>query len=465
MSDVLDPTATTSVGVALGAAGQALDELAGAELWALSGGELTGAVVELHRLECRVQAQLSRLVAEVDVRGAAVELGAPSTASWLMWGLRMHPGAAKRAVRDARALHCDPASPLLPVAVGEPGEDPAQPGRLRVTRAAFADGSLSGEQVSEIVTALDVLPIEVDRDTRARGEVFLVEQARTRGPHELAKLAKRLLHTLDPERGDRLELLEQAQAAGQGLVITKRSRGGFRLRGELDDELGARLLAALDPLAAPRPATDGTPDQRSVPARNADALADLLQIAMSSDLLPTSGGARPTVVVTVDLATLQCQLASAGGELRWAGPISAQAARRLACDAGIIPAVLGAAGEPLDVGRLSYPVTAAIRRALELRDGGCAFPGCQRPPSWCAAHHNVHWADGGITALSNLVLLCDRHHVVVHHQGWTVRIGEDGLPEFTPPPWIDPDQVPISQPWRNQLAQVPPRRPTPHPRL
>ena len=269
------------------------------------------------------------------------------------------------------------------------------------------------------------------------------------------------------------QLLEQAQSAGQGLTITKRSRGGFRLRGELDDELGATLLTALDPLAAPRPATDGTPDQRSVPARYADALGDLLQIALSSGQLPTSGGARPTVVVTVDLATLRRELGTAAGELRWAGPISAEAARRLACDAGIVPAVLGAAGEPLDVGRLSYPVTAAIRRALEVRDGGCAFPGCHRPPPWCAAHHILHWTNRGITAMSNLVLLCGRHHVVVHHQGWTVRIAENGLPEFTPPPWIDPDQVPITTPWRTQLAKVPTtpapteppaRPPTPHPR-
>ncbi len=415
MSDVLDRTASTDVGVALAAAAEGLDQLAGAELWGLSGGELTGAVLELHRLECRVQAEKLRLVAEVDVRGAAVELGAPSTASWLTWGLRMHPGAAKRAVRDARALHTDPAGPLVPMAVDEADEDPAQPGRLAVTRAAFASGSLSGEQVSEIVTALDDLPVEVDRETRARGEVFLVDQARTQGPHQLAKLAKRLLHTLDPARGDRLELLERAQSAGQGLTITKKSRGGFRLRGELDDELGATLLTALDPLAAPRPATDGTPDPRSVPARYADALADLLQIALSSGKMPTSGGARPTVVVTVDLATLRRELGTAAGELRWAGPISAEAARRLACDAGIVPAVLGAAGEPLDVGRLSYPVTAAIRRALEARDGGCAFPGCHRPPAWCAAHHILHWANRGITAMSNLVLLCDRHHVVVHH--------------------------------------------------
>jgi len=291
----------------------------------------------------------------------------------------------------------------VPVPVDDVDGDLAQPGQLAVTRAAFASGSVSGEQVSEIVTALDDLPVEVDRDTRARGEVFLVDQARCHGPHQLARRAKRLLHTLDPARGDRLELLERAQAAGRSLVITKRSRGGFRLRGELDDELGAALLSALDPLAVPRPQTDGTPDQRSGPARYGDALADLLQVAMSSGQLPSSGGARPTVVVTVDLATLQRQLATAAGELRWAGPISAEAARRLACDAGIVPAMLGAAGEPLDVGRLSYPVTAAIRRALELRDGGCAFPGCDRPPPWCAAHHIQHWADGGMTALPNLV--------------------------------------------------------------
>jgi hypothetical protein len=248
------------------------------------------------------------------------------------------------------------------------------------------------------------------------------------------------------------------------LAITRRRRGGFRLRGELDDELGATLLTVLDPLAAPRPASDGERDSRSVEARYADALADVLAIALGSGQLPTSGGARPTLVVTVELAALRRQLATLGGTMRWAGPISAETARRLGCDAGIIPVVLGASGEPLDVGRLSYSATTAIRRALEVRDGGCAFPGCERPPSWCAAHHIVHWADGGQTAVHNTVLLCDHHHVVIHHDGWSVRIAETGMPEFTPPPWIDPDQVPISKPWRAQLANVPPRPPPQPPR-
>ena len=454
MSDLLDRTDTTAVAAAVAAADECLDELGRAELWSLGNQELTGAAQDLHRVVCRAQAELVRLVAEVDARGAAVELGAPSTASWLIWGLRLHPGAAKRAVRDARALHADPARPLVPA----PGED-REPRGLAATREAFSAGAISAEQVSEVITALDALPPDVDEETRGRGEAFLVGQARTHGPHQLARLGKRLLHVLDPDRGDRLARLEARDRDQRVLEIIRRRRGGFRLRGELDDELGATLLAVLDPLAAPRPASDDARDPRSTATRYADALADVLAIAQSSGRVPVSGGARPTLMVTVEMAALRRDLGALGGEMRWAGPVSAETARRLACDAGIIPVVLGAASEPLDVGRLSYAVTAAIRRALEARDGGCAFPGCDRPPAWCAAHHIVHWADGGVTAVHNMVLLCDHHHLVIHHHGWTARIADTGLPEFTPPPWIDPDQVPISTPWRTQLADIPPRPP------
>jgi Domain of unknown function (DUF222) len=119
MSDVLDRPATESLSVALAEIDAAIERLAAVETWALDGQELTGAVQELHRLQSRMSAQSSRLVAEVDVRGAAVELGAPCTAAWLTWALRLHPGAAKRAVRIARALHCDPAGPLVPAAADE----------------------------------------------------------------------------------------------------------------------------------------------------------------------------------------------------------------------------------------------------------------------------------------------------------------------------------------------------------
>lgn len=123
-------------------------------------------------------------------------------------------------------------------------------------------------------------------------------------------------------------------------------------------------------------------------------------------------------------------------EVGGGGLLGFGAVRRLACDAQIVPIVLGSEGQPLDVGRASRSVPPAIRRALTARDGGCAFPGCDRPPTWCEAHHVRHWADGGETALSNLVLLCGHHHRRVHHDGWHVGFGDDSHPRFTPPGWV-----------------------------
>jgi Domain of unknown function (DUF222)/HNH endonuclease len=123
-------------------------------------------------------------------------------------------------------------------------------------------------------------------------------------------------------------------------------------------------------------------------------------------------------------------------------PLSAETVRRLACDCQVIPMVLGSHGEPLNVGRASRDASPAIRRALDVRDRGCAFPGCDRPPRWAVVHHIVHWADGGETSCGNCVLLCGHHHRVVHHDGWDVHIEPDGLPSFYPPKWIDPERAP-----------------------
>ena len=115
--------------------------------------------------------------------------------------------------------------------------------------------------------------------------------------------------------------------------------------------------------------------------------------------------------------------------------LSAATIRRLACDAEIIPAVLGTHGEPLDVGRARRLVTVAIWTALVLRDRHCAFPGCSRPPVMCHAHHIQHWILHGKTKLENLVLLCGLHHRVIHDTPWQVRLNpNDRKPEFLPPP-------------------------------
>jgi hypothetical protein len=133
---------------------------------------------------------------------------------------------------------------------------------------------------------------------------------------------------------------------------------------------------------------------------------------------------------------------AAPGDMLWSGLKSLSTARRIACCAGIQRVVLDPNGAVLDVGREYRTATPAQFAALIARDGGCAFPGCTRPASWCIAHHIKHWADGGETNLDNLVLLCTHHHTVVHHQGWDVRLGADRLPDIYPPPWVDPDREP-----------------------
>lgn len=103
-------------------------------------------------------------------------------------------------------------------------------------------------------------------------------------------------------------------------------------------------------------------------------------------------------------------------------PIHPTTARRLACDATIIPALLNSSSQPLDIGHATRTIPNPIRHALTLRDGGCRFPGCDRPPAWTDAHHLTHWADGGPTSLTNLLLLCRHHHTTVHEGHWTLAL-------------------------------------------
>ena len=173
-----------------------------------------------------------------------------------------------------------------------------------------------------------------------------------------------------------------------------------------------------------------------------DALVSVAQHALDTDLPPESHGAPARLIVTVGWDALTGGLSDASvagvvgvGLTADGTELSVSTMRKLACDGEIIPAVLGGKGEVLDVGRAKRLVTLAIWVALVLRDRHCAFPGCDRPPLMCHAHHVVHRALGGKTKLDNLVLLCGHHHRVVHDSPWQVRINAGDLrPEFLPPP-------------------------------
>jgi hypothetical protein len=235
----------------------------------------------------------------------------------------------------------------------------------------------------------------------------------------------------------------------------------------LDPEAGQTLLAALEPLARPT----SVQDDRNAWQRNADALAELARRSLEAGRLPRTGGVRPQLLVTVDLATLLGQPGSLGGELGWTGSLGAESCRRLACDADLTrvlvtrgphghqhingsadgqaggglaarlraarrllpPALGGPPTQPLEVGRATRTVARAQRAALVVRDGGCGFPGCDRPQSWCEAHHLRHWLYGGPTDLGNLTLLCRAHHRAVHEGGWRLQRAPDGRLTATPP--------------------------------
>jgi hypothetical protein len=263
---------------------------------------------------------------------------------------------------------------------------------------------------------------------------------------------------VDPDAEDRRlerELAREERAAhlSRTLSIAHDAMGGVRVTGHGSVEDGALLKAALLPLTRPEPSTDDqqTDDQhgdqqngadpRDGGARMWDALIQTAQHALDTDLPPQTHGARPRVAVTLDHPTGVGQLAETGLDGLGTGvtedglELPADVVRRLACDADLIPAVLGSGGEVLDVGRVHRLVTAALWVALMLRDRHCTFPGCGHPPVTCHAHHIIYWVNGRQTKLSNLALLCGHHHRIIHNTPWEIRINpHHGTPEFLPPP-------------------------------
>jgi hypothetical protein len=171
----------------------------------------------------------------------------------------------------------------------------------------------------------------------------------------------------------------------------------------------------LGPLSAPRP-VEGCADLRSSDQRRGEALVEICRRAAAA------GGDAPAttkaaLMVTMDLQDLQARCGA--GSTLTGQLLAPETIRRIACDAMIIPVVLGSDSEVLDVGRAKRLFTPGLLRALWLRDRGWTIRGCTAPPQWADAHHLVHWVDGGDTSLLNGALLCGRHHTIAHHKGWT----------------------------------------------
>jgi hypothetical protein len=352
--------------------------------------EILAEVAALLDVANAVSAALVRRLHSAACVNATDEIAGQPLRSWLRVEQRLPRAEASRLVRLAEHL----------------GDAPA-------VRDAFHLGEISDRHASAILTALHSVPAEI----RPAFEEACVDFARHCPPDEIAGFADALLDGLGIDKDS--DLQRERRHARRGLDLVKTLYGDHRLSGTLSPEVGAKVAAAFALAAAPA----GPDDERTLRQRQHDALGAIADHYLASQA-PAFTGAPRTVIVTVPLDVLEGRLRDAlvpvpGGEL------SADTARRLACDAALIPAVLGGASEILDLGQAGHEFTVAVRRAAWLRDGGsCAFPDCDRPVA--ELHHVTFRRHGGTNSLENAAWLCSYHHWLAHEGGWTLRRAPDG---------------------------------------
>ena len=301
------------------------------------------------------------------------------------------------------------------------------------TADALGAGDLNLAQARVIVEALDALPEELGDDLVVKAEAYLVEQGRVFGPRELRHLGRGVLEHLAPEIADEAEyqrlLAEETRAqAATRLDLRPRGDGSTDLHARVPDHVASRLRTYLDAYTSPRRSPLGEVDALPVSRRRGEAFVAFLENLPDAGL-PAHGGTSTSVMVTLDLDTLLTGIGTA--KTSTGDRITAEQARRLACQARIIPVVLGTKGEVLDLGRSARLFSSAQRKAMAIRDRECTTDGCSIPAAWCEAHHwRQPWSQGGRTDLADGKLLCSFHHHRSHDPAWQVHHHPNGATTF-----------------------------------
>ena len=341
--------------------------------------------------------------------------------------------------------------------------------------AVVASGGVASRAATIISLSMDRVRHVATPEDATRMEHALTRTAVENDQDFLTRIAKRWTDALDQ---DGEEPGEQELRQRQGAFIRRAYRGLQHLEIFATTYQFEHLLTVMNTATNPRtgvgsgpgmdtagqtgPDADFRPDaedaaaaerldQRTRPQRLLDGLVGACKVALAAGALPAAGGLRPQVTVTIDYRDLLERLGGADAETRgpgsnagalmFTGPVTASTVRKIACDADIIPVVLGGQRRVLDIGRASRVFPPHIRKAIVARDGGCAFPQCTIPAPWCEAHHINYWSRGGSTGAGNGALLCTHHHHLIHKEQWTIQL-RSGLPWFIPPPHLDPRQLP-----------------------
>src|SRR5436190_5057522 len=377
----------------------AIESLRAEEIAELPDARIEEDFSELHRAIEQLELERLRRLAEIDRRGIFQRDGHLSAVSWLAGVHRMGWGLAREQVKTARALE-----------------------EMPETRRAVEEGEISSSAARVLVRARDAEP-----EAFAASETELVEAART---HPISDLQKVCAFWRQRAERERFVDPEERLRERRFLHASRTFLGMVRIDGDLDPETGESLLTALRAVLDSDARSRTEEDTRSPAQRRADALGEVCRQWLDRVDRPVVGGERPHLTVTVDATSLAGE---GPAELDHVGPVPGEVARRIACDASVLRVVMDARSEPLDVGRRTPVIPPSMRRAVIVRDRRCRFPGCDRPHTWCDAHHVRHWADGGPTAASNLLLLCRRHHRLIHRpRGFTLELVE-GHPVFRRP--------------------------------
>ncbi|MGL5809288.1 MAG: DUF222 domain-containing protein [Nocardioides sp.] len=395
-----------------------LDELAGEDLPDTPVG-LAGAIGEWERAVRRIEAHKLRLLARAERRKVAKGAGLTGTDAWLATTTRTARREAAGQVRLATTLDTHD---------------------LAATRDALTEGSVSRAHASVIADAVDRLPDWIVPADRHAIEARLVHQAHLVDPPTLRHTARRCLDALpvheaivDAHEDDLLRGEENRARSRVELTMWDNADGTTSGRFTVPRVAGAVLRKAIDAMTSPRrsgiaAAKDARAlewDRDARAHRAGQAFTSLVE-RLPTDRLPHKSAA--TVIVTIDWRTLTGQLRAAG--LDAGDKISAGEARRIACTAGVLPAVLDGASLPLDLGRARRLFSETQRLALATRHTECAAAGCDRPFAWCELHHRRPWQSGGTTDLADALPLCSHHHRRIHDPAYRHRIGPGPTVEF-----------------------------------
>jgi hypothetical protein len=386
-------------------------------VWSMSGDEMLADLDALQAELTRLQVRRLELLAGLDANGHAKDIGARDTVHLVSVRHRLDPVDVRRDLRLATAL--------------------TKYSAVKAALDGSVEAALNQAQAEAIVSALEKVPTSamVPVEDLLVAEEEMVKAAAVLAPGDLRKLGKEVRERLDT---DGAEPNDDDLASSRETLWLKKADQGVTFGGYLAGENAELFETLIFAGAKPHKTPDGSRDPRTRGKRQADALTAILTTAAGTGTaVPAHGGIKPHITVTIDLEDLKS--ATGRGDLVHGDSLSAGAVRRLACDSGVIPIVLGSNSEPLDVGAEQRFVTGAIRQALNARDRGCII--CSAPPAMSEAHHIVHWSNGGPTSLDNLVLLCKRDHIATHQGHWKIHL-HNGRPVASRPSWADPDPPP-----------------------